>query len=139
MNLFVFTDGGSRGNPGPAAIGVYITDDKGKELASIGKVIGSTTNNVAEYKAILEALTWIAENKHKLGQDLEISFFMDSELAYRQIAGIYKIKNENLRELVYKIKEKEKEIASSISYAHVRREKNKNADKLVNLALDNKL
>lgn len=139
MNLFVFTDGGARGNPGPAAIGVAITNEKGQELASIGKRIGRATNNVAEYTAILEALNWITENKAMLGKDPRVSFFMDSELAYLQITGVYKIKNTNLRELIFKIRIKEKELGIPVSYGHVRREKNKNADKLVNLALDNKI
>lgn len=138
MNIFVYTDGGARGNPGPAAIGVYISNEKGEEIASIGKKIGNATNNVAEYKAILEAMKWIAENKSKLGI-LKISFFMDSELAYSQISGLYKIKNANLREIILEIKIKETEIGVPISYNHVRRENNKKADKLVNLALDNKI
>jgi len=139
MNLFVFTDGGARGNPGPAAIGVFITNEKGEELASIGRKIGRATNNVAEYSAILEALDWIVKNVGSLGRNLTISLFMDSELAYSQITGAYKVKNANLKELLFKIKIKEKEIGVPISYAHIRREKNKKADKLVNLALDNKI
>lgn len=139
MNLFVFTDGGARGNPGPAAIGVYITNEKGEEVAAIGKRIGEATNNVAEYSAILEALTWISENKDKIGENPKIAFFLDSELAYSQLAGIYKIKNSTLRELIFKIKILEKELGFPVTFEHIRREKNKKADKLVNLALDNKL
>jgi len=139
MNLFVFTDGGARGNPGPAAIGVFITNEKGEELTSIGKKIGNATNNVAEYSAILEALSWILENKNKFGSSFKVSLFMDSELAYSQIAGIYKIKNNVLAELLFKIKTKEQELGVPIAYSHIRREKNKKADKLVNLALDNKI
>ena len=63
--LNVFTDGGARGNPGPSAIGVYITDGNKKEIAGFGKKIGIATNNVAEYKAVLEALSWIIENKER--------------------------------------------------------------------------
>lgn len=139
MNLFVFTDGGARGNPGPAAVGVYITNEKGEEIAAIGKRIGVATNNVAEYSAILVAFTWISENIDKVGENSKISFFLDSELAYSQIAGIYKVKNNNLRDLLFRIKILEKELGIPVTYEHIRREKNKNADKLVNLALDNKL
>ena len=64
--ITVFTDGGARGNPGPAALGVYIQDESGKTLASIGKVIGQATNNVAEYSAIVEGLNWLLLNKQKL-------------------------------------------------------------------------
>ncbi|HZQ30074.1 MAG TPA: ribonuclease HI family protein [Patescibacteria group bacterium] len=131
----VFTDGGARGNPGPAAIGVYI-EKEGKPLIKIGKRIGETTNNVAEYSAILQALTWIEENKEKVG-NVNINFFMDSELAFSQLTGLYKIKNENIKKLIAEIKKKEAAIGLMFTYAHIRREKNKEADKLVNLALDN--
>lgn len=139
MNLFVFTDGGARGNPGPSAIGVYIANDKGKEIAKIGKRIGHATNNIAEYSAILEALSWIEENRDLFDKDSKISFFMDSELATSQIAGVYKVKNDKIRELLFKIRVKEKELGLSITYKHIRREENKKADRLVNLALDNKI
>ena len=139
MNFFVFTDGGARGNPGPAAVGIFITNANGDEIAKIGKRIGFTTNNVAEYKAILEGLSWITSNKEKLGDNPEVSFFLDSELACSQISGLYRVKNKNLQELLFKIRTKEKELGIPISYQHIRRERNKTADKLVNLALDNKL
>ena len=63
MTLFIFTDGGARGNPGPAGIGVVVKDEKGTVIKKIGKRIGETTNNVAEYSAVIEALTWLIENK----------------------------------------------------------------------------
>lgn len=134
-NISIFTDGGSRGNPGQAGIGVYIKDDE-KIITQIGKRIGVETNNVAEYKAVIEALTWVSENKENL-KDTNINFFMDSQLIYSQIAGLYKIKNENLRSLLYKVREKEAEIKLPISYNYIPREQNKNADGLVNMALDN--
>ncbi len=134
-NISIFTDGGSRGNPGQAGIGVYIKDDE-KIITQIGKRIGIETNNVAEYKAVIEALTWISENKENL-EDTNINFFMDSQLIYSQIVGLYKIKNENLRSLLYKVREKEAEIKLPISYNYIPREQNKNADELVNMALDN--
>jgi ribonuclease HI len=135
--IFIYTDGGSRGNPGPSALGVYIEDENGKNLASIGKRLGETTNNIAEYSAILEAFIWLLGNKDMFSKETKIYFFMDSLLAYSQITGFYGIKNLKLKELLLQIHQKEAELGLSISYAHIRRENNKKADRLVNLALDN--
>jgi len=134
----IYTDGGARGNPGPAAIGVFIEGDN-KVLVQIGEKIGETTNNFAEYSAVLKGLNFLLDNLKLLNKDSKINFFMDSQLVYSQIIGLFKIKNATLRDLLFKIKEKEAEIKLPITYNFVRREKNKNADKLVNLALDNKL
>lgn len=133
----VFCDGGARGNPGPAAVGVYITDEKGKNITRIAKKIGVATNNVAEYKAVMEALIWLVENKNKIGVDNRVNFYLDSQLVVLQLNGIYKIKNPILRELVFSVREKENELPFKIQYFHIPREKNKNADSLVNSALDN--
>lgn len=135
--ISIFTDGGARGNPGPAAIGVYI-ETEGKSLTQIGKRIGDATNNIAEYTAVLEALKWLLENRQKL-RDSKINFFMDSQLIYSQIVGTYKIKNENLKRLLFEIKRKEAELKFPVSYSFVPRENNKKADLLVNMALDNML
>jgi len=134
--LSIYTDGGARGNPGPAAIGVYITSEQGKLIAEIGKKIGDQTNNVAEYRAILEALDWVGKNIQKFSNLLRINFFMDSNLAASQLNGIYKVKNPNLRILLFEIRQKEAELNLPISYVHIPREKNIKADKLVNMALD---
>lgn len=134
----IYTDGGSRGNPGQAAIGVYIVSADNKELARIGKKIGEATNNVAEYSAILEGLSWVLANKEKYDVS-QAHFYMDSQLAYSQIVGIYKVKNETIRDFIVKIRQKEAELGIPIFYNHIARERNKNADKLVNLALDNRL
>jgi ribonuclease HI len=136
-NIDIFTDGGSRGNPGPAAIGVYIVDDKGKKLAAIGKRIGEATNNTAEYKAVLEALSWLIENKGKIENNAKISFFLDSQLVYSQINGIFKVKSESIRELIFAVKEKQARFGMPLVWNHIPREKNKMADQMVNLALDN--
>lgn len=133
----VFTDGGARGNPGPAAIGVYIEDQNGKKLAEIGKKIGATTNNVAEYKAVIEALNWAFENQKMFARNTKILFFLDSLLVCSQINGEWKIKDENLRSLYFAVKQKEGELNLSVSYSYIPREKNKKADFLVNAALDN--
>lgn len=138
MKAIIYVDGGSRGNPGPAAFGFYIEEENGKELAKLGQRIGISTNNVAEYSAIVGALNWLVENK--LQYEIEDAhFFMDSELAYSQISGIYKIKNAKLRELYFLVKQKEAELGIKITYSHIPRELNKKADKMVNLALDDKV
>lgn len=129
-NLIIYTDGGSRGNPGPAAIGVYITDENGLEILKMSKQIGNSTNNVAEYSAVVEALKWIKENKRN---DIQIlKFFLDSNLVVKQLNGIFKIKDGNLRNLILKVKILEQEIGKKIYYQYIPREKNKIADRLVN-------
>ncbi len=138
-SLNIYTDGGSRGNPGPAAIGVYIENEKGKALAQIGKALGVTTNNIAEYKAILEAWLWIVEQKNLMPNLFKINFFMDSNLAASQLNGLYKIKNAGLRELLFLIRERESQINMPVYYSHIPREQNTRADRLVNMALDNEL
>lgn len=136
--ILIYTDGGSRGNPGLAALGVYIEDDKGNELVRIGKKIGQATNNVAEYSAILEGFNWLVENKKK--HEIESAYFyMDSELACLQLTGIYKVKNSKIREFVFQIRQKEAELKIPVFYKHIPREQNAKADSMVNLALDNML
>jgi ribonuclease HI len=136
--VVVFTDGGSRGNPGPAALGVFIQTADGKELVRIGKRLGETTNNVAEYSAIVEAFNWLLENKQKL--DIQaVDFFMDSQLACSQLNGLYKVKNPRIRDFVFELRQKEAQLQVPIAYAHVPREQNKKADFMVNQALDNLL
>jgi len=128
----VFCDGGARGNPGPAAYG-FVVKDKGAIVKEGNGYIGVATNNVAEYTAIIEALNWL--KSHKKGQDLQ--FFLDSLLAASQLNGIYRVKNAKIRELLVKIRELENQF-SKITYQHVPRDQNKEADKQVNLALDQK-
>lgn len=139
MNLInVFTDGGSRGNPGEAGIGVYVVDENNKALCRIGKKIGIATNNVAEYKAVVEAYLWLIANKNIIKAETKINFFMDSELVVSQLNGIYKIKNIALQKLVIEIRKLESQVKAIIRYAHIPRENNKEADRMVNMALDNK-
>jgi ribonuclease HI len=138
-SINIYTDGGSRGNPGQAALGVYIENDKREMLDEIGISLGVNTNNIAEYSAIVEGMNWILRNLIQMPNLKKINFFMDSLLACSQLNGIYKIKNAGLRELYFKIKQKEQEINLPIYYTHIPREQNKKADRMVNLALDNKL
>ena len=134
--ILVFADGGARGNPGPAAIGIVIKDEKGKVLTQFGKSIGETTNNVAEYKAVIEGLRWIVTNIKP--QASSVQFFLDSKLIVNQLNGYYKIKNGNLRNLIIEIRKLEQGVGGDISYRLIPRGKNRPADFLVNQALDTK-
>lgn len=126
----LFTDGGSRGNPGPAALGVYLRDlDSGKEYR-VGKYLGHATNNQAEYQALVVAL----EKAHDLGAH-EVTCYLDSELVVKQMKGEYKVKDAGLRVHFETIKELSKKF-KKFSIHHVRREKNKEADAVVNEVLD---
>lgn len=134
-DIQVYSDGGARGNPGPAAYGFVILEKDGTVLFEQGKTIGISTNNIAEYSGVIAALTWIDNNiSHESIHSLEV--FLDSELVARQLSGQYKVKNETLRNLFYTVKQKEQSIAVPIIYTSIPREKNKEADRLVNMALD---
>lgn len=133
MKLIIHTDGGARGNPGPAAIGVYATDEHNKKLFEISKEIGEATNNVAEYTAVVEALTKIKEVAAP--QDT-IEMYLDSVLVVNQLNGLFKVKDARLRELLTKVRMLEQETGKVIRYVAVPREKNREADFLVNKALD---
>ncbi len=133
MILTVHTDGGARGNPGPAAIGVLIEKD-GTRLAGFGKKIGETTNNVAEYTAVVEALKYI---KLQIPGVSKIQFFLDSTLVVNQLMGKFKVKESHLRELLFAVRQQEQEVgAASIIYTAIPREQNTTADFFVNQALD---
>ncbi len=139
MKLIINTDGGARGNPGPAGIGVVIADEAGKIIALHKKYIGEATNNVAEYKALilaLEEVGRISNEKFKISNDgtsLEIK--MDSELIVRQMQGKYKIKDARLKILAGEALKLIKHF-KNVEFVHVFREKNKEADKLVNEVID---
>ena len=134
--LITFTDGGSRGNPGPSAIGAVIKNDKNEIVLKASKYIGETTNNVAEYEALILALQKakgiFKMQKIKKG-DLEC--YLDSELVVRQLNHEYKIKDEGMQLLFIKVWNLMLEY-NSVKFIHVPREKNKLADELVNRELD---
>lgn len=134
----IFVDGGARGNPGPAAVGVYAVDENNNELYVNGEKIGYATNNIAEYSAVIVALSWLVKNKNIVQKNV-INIFLDSELVYSQISGFYKTKNSELRKLLFNIRQKEAELDLEVHYSNIPREKNKKADQLVNMALDNKI
>ncbi len=133
-SIVIHTDGGSRGNPGPAAIGVVIDTPDGKRH-EFGRAIGDTTNNVAEYTAVHEALVYLIDRGLRREGE-SITFILDSLLVVQQLNGVYKIKNATLQNLAFKVKELEHAIGGGIVYTAVRREHNTDADLLVNRALD---
>jgi ribonuclease HI len=124
------TDGGARGNPGPAAYGYVLEAEDGTVLAAHGEKIGVATNNVAEYSALIAGL----EKALELGLD-EIEVVSDSELMVKQMTGQYRVKNEALQELWSRAGRLARRVGS-VDYTAVRREHNKLADQLVNEALD---
>lgn len=130
MRARLFTDGGARGNPGPAAYGYVLEAEDGSVLDARGEPIGVATNNVAEYSALLAGLRRAAE----LGVD-ELEVVSDSELMVKQMRGEYRVKNEALRELSVRAGRLARQVGK-VSYRHVRREQNELADRLVNEALD---
>lgn len=130
MIVDIFTDGGSRGNPGPAAIGAVILDQEGNRLEAISEYIGSTTNNQAEYQAIVAAL----ERAVEIGATAA-HCYLDSKLVVEQVNGNWKIKKAALRPHVDRIHELQAQF-EEVTFTHVRREKNTAADEQVNIALD---
>lgn len=132
MTYVIHTDGGSRGNPGQAAIGIVIQKESSL-ITQFGKRLGITTNNVAEYLAVKEALQFMISNNM---ERQDIDFFLDSELVVKQLNGVYRIKDKNLQTISFDIKTLITKWGRSIRFTHVKREQNKQADKLVNTALD---
>ena len=123
-------DGGSRGNPGVAAWGVAVLDDDGRCREGHAGYLGRATNNVAEYNSLLEALKLAQERGAQ-----QVVLFADSELIVRQIKGIYRVKNAQLKPLFAEALRRIGDF-ESFSITHVRRERNKDADRLVNIALN---
>lgn len=151
MKIIIHTDGGARGNPGPAAVGVVIEEVVGGNPSThsvrsgraieISRRIGETTNNVAEYTAVIEALKEVKSRKSKV--ESEIQFFLDSNLVVQQLNGKFKVKDAKLRELLIAVRMLEQEVGlpagkagGEITYTYVPREENRRADQLVNQALD---
>lgn len=134
--IIVYTDGGSRGNPGPAALGVVISDQKGHLIKEYGEALGIKTNNEAEYAAVIFALKKIKalfgkEKTKKMNVDVK----MDSEFVMKQLNGEYKIEEERMFPLFVSVWNLKMDFAK-VTFSHVPREKNRAADRLVNQALD---
>lgn len=138
MKIILYCDGGARGNPGPAGVGVVVKISPVTSNwlpVTISKFIGEATNNQAEYQAVIEGLAWIKDNIIDK-TDLEIECFLDSELVVEQLNQRYKIKNEGLKPLFWEIRELVMALGGKISFKYIPREQNKEADKLVNKAVD---
>lgn len=139
MKLTIHTDGGSRGNPGQAAVGVVIqfsvvsSQKSEEEIIEIGKRIGIKTNNEAEYMAVITALEEIVERKIPADH---INFILDSLLVVNQLKGSYKVKQAHLQQLLSQVRKLEQKIGAKMAYSHVLRGENREADRLVNEALD---
>lgn len=136
MKLTIYTDGASRGNPGPAAYGFVIFSEKGEKICSLGKYIGINTNNFAEYSAVVEALRYLSKQKGK--SNFSLKFFMDSRLVAEQLSGRFKIKSSTLKLLVEEVKALLLNFKSA-TFTHIPREKNYLADSMANKALDSRL
>ncbi|MDD5251637.1 MAG: ribonuclease HI family protein [Patescibacteria group bacterium] len=131
--LVIHTDGGARGNPGPAGLGVFIQDENGRVVKEHSRYLGETTNNQAEYRALVDAL----EHAKELGAT-EVECLLDSELVVRQMNGQYKVRDADLQPLFLKVWNLSTGFRK-VTYTHVRREFNKDADRLVNEAIDRHL
>jgi ribonuclease HI len=130
MAIVAYIDGGARGNPGPAGYGVRIEDEQGSLINEFNGFIGNSTNNVAEYNGLLAALRYAQQHGHR-----SLRIRSDSELLVKQMRGEYRVKNAGLQPL----HQQARAIADSLErvvFEHVRREQNKDADRLANLAMD---
>lgn len=130
MKLISFSDGGARGNPGPAGIGAVLYNEKKETIAELSYYLGETTNNQAEYRALIMAI----EKAKELACD-ELECFLDSELVVKQLNREYKVKNQELAPLFLKIHNLSLSF-KKITFKHIPREQNSAADALANLAMD---
>jgi ribonuclease HI len=128
--LIAHSDGGARGNPGPAGYGVVIQDESGKKIAQLSEYLGHQTNNFAEYQGLIAALEYALQHGPKA-----LKLISDSELLVRQIKGIYKVKNATLQDLHGRAKELIAQL-DWFSIGHALREQNRDADRLANEAMD---
>ena len=132
--IFIYCDGGARGNPGPAA-SAFVAIQDGKVIHKASKYLGKATNNVAEYGSVILALTWLYKN-YKSVSDLKITVNLDSELVTKQMSGLYKVKNPKLKEMHVIGKRLESKLSTKVLYKWTPRDKNRLADFLVNKELD---
>jgi ribonuclease HI len=131
--ITAYIDGGARGNPGPAGYGVHVVDDQGNIVAEIYEGIGYATNNVAEYRGLLAALEWSIAHGHT-----RVHIKSDSLLLVQQVNGVYRIKHEGLLPLYRQARHLMAKVGN-VTLEHVRREQNKDADRLSNLGMDQNL
>jgi len=129
--ITVYIDGGARGNPGPAGYGVRVENERGDLIEELCGFLGSATNNIAEYNGLLAALRWAVQHGHR-----KVHIRADSELLVKQMRGEYKVKNEGLKPLFLQACALIRTIGGDVSFEHVRRDFNKEADRLSNLGMD---
>jgi ribonuclease HI len=130
MAIVAYIDGGARGNPGPAGYGVRVEDERGALIDEFNGFLGSVTNNVAEYNGLLAALNYAQQNGHR-----SVHIKSDSELLVKQMRGEYRVKNAGLQPLFQQARTIAMRL-DRVTFEHVRREQNKDADRLANLAMD---
>ncbi|MEK7100747.1 MAG: ribonuclease HI family protein [Patescibacteria group bacterium] len=135
MHFVLYADGGSRGNPGPAGAGAFVRDEEGVQVVTISEYLGVATNNIAEYTAVLMALEGLHALLGTSSTGATVEARLDSQLVVRQMNGEYKIKHPNIIPLAAKVKEVGRNF-KSLSFTHVYREDNKEADALANEAMD---
>jgi ribonuclease HI len=134
--IIAYTDGGARGNPGPAAVGVYITDEAGKMLTEAKECIGNSTNNFAEYYGVMLALQTLKQKFGKRTKVMQFELRLDSELVKKQLNAEYQIKEPGLVPMFIEIHNLRVANFPHLNLTHVPRAQNKEADRLVNEALD---
>lgn len=135
MLFTIYADGGSRGNPGPAGAGAVVRDTEGNTVIEISEFLGTATNNVAEYTAVLRALEALEAMLGEDAERAEVEVRMDSMLVVKQMTGEWKLKHPNMKPLAARVGELMRSF-KSVSFAHVYRESNKDADRLANQAMD---
>lgn len=141
IKITVNCDGGSRGNPGPAAsaFALEIRNPKSETRNyQKSKYIGKATNNQAEYQAVIEALNWLIAIRisHIANDNIQVNFYLDSQLVVEQLNGRYKLKNEGLKPLFWQVRDLILKLDGKVTFSYIPREQNKTADKLVNVAID---
>ena len=135
MRFTIYGDGGSRGNPGPSGSGAIIRNSEGETIATVSEFIGIATNNVAEYTAVVRALETLVEMLESKAKGAEVHVRLDSMLVVRQMNGEWKIKHPSMKPLAARVSELVP-LFKSVSFEHVYRESNLDADRLANEAMD---
>jgi ribonuclease HI len=136
--IIAYTDGGARGNPGPAAAGVFITNEAGEKIREVKEALGNGTNNFAEYYGVMLALQTLKQIYGKKTKEMQLEIRLDSELVKKQLNAEYQIKEPGLVPMFIEIHNLRVSSFPNLTFTHVRRELNKEADRLVNEALDGK-
>lgn len=136
MKFTIYADGGSRGNPGPSGAGAVVKDASGKIVAEISEFLGHATNNIAEYTALVSAFEALIAQLQEKSKEAEMQVFMDSKLVIEQMKGVWKVKHPNMKPLQARAASAAAAF-KSVSFAHIPREENGEADALANQAMDN--